>query len=91
MTTADRYRALHGIDPSDAAGLVQVRTARQTGRVVGVYNALVAGMEESGWASVCEVHGTLVVHETRALATAHAADPCGWCHRCRTQEETTTP
>ena len=83
---ADQYRARYGIDPGDAAGLVQVRLARQTGGLVGVYDAAAAGMEGSGWASVCEVHGVLVVHDTRALAIAHAADPCGWCERCRGAE-----
>lgn len=76
------YHTLTGIFPEEAAGLVQLRRNRQSYTLVGVYNAVEAGMEEYGWATVCEEHGTLVVHDTRALATSWAAEPETWCEHC---------
>ena len=64
-------------------GCVQARRARQTGRVVAVYNTRLAGLDEGeSWATVCEEHGTIINHRTLALARYHAADPLGWCERC---------
>lgn len=68
------------------AGCVTQRKARQTGTLVGVYQANQAGMEsdpETPWATVCEEHGNLVCHPTLAFAMGHAADPQGWCEDCR--------
>lgn len=80
------YKARSGIEPSEAAGLVQLRRPRQNRHtLIGIYDAAEAGMEEGGgYATVCELHSTLVIHETRALAEHHASDPFGWCEPCRT-------
>lgn len=70
----------------ERAGCVQLRYARSTGTLVGVYRADEAGMEDDPvwpWATTCEDHGNLVLHKTRALAISHAPDPQGWCDACR--------
>jgi hypothetical protein len=70
------------------AGCIQLRRARSTGTLVGVYRAGEAGLEDEPgypWATVCEEHATLIVHETRALAVSHAAAPEGWCEECGDQ------
>lgn len=77
------YFSMHGLDPTQAAGLVQLRTAQQTGTLVGVYEAVAAGIDEFGYATVCEEHGELMIHETRALAVWHATTPREWCSECR--------
>jgi hypothetical protein len=71
------------------AGCIQLRRARQTGRVVGVYRSLEAGIEidpELPWTTVCEEHSTCVFHATRAPAIFHASDPMGWCGVCNGTE-----
>ncbi|HEX6940624.1 MAG TPA: hypothetical protein VF158_14500 [Longimicrobiales bacterium] len=69
------------------AGCVQMRRARSTGCLVGVYYAPEAGMDDdegrAPWSTVCEEHGHVCAHETRALAVAHAAAPEGWCEACK--------
>lgn len=80
---AAAYAAMNGIDPVEAAGLVQLRVARSTGVLVGVYDAVAAGLEDFGWATVCEPHSGLVIHDTRALAVWHAPAPEGWCEGCQ--------
>ena len=79
------FRELTGTNPDDAAGLIQVRVARQTGTIVAVYDAVVAGIEDDPtipWATICETHNAVICHRTRRLAVAHAADPAGWCEPC---------
>lgn len=69
------------------AGLVSRRKAQETGRLVGLYHAAQAGLEddpETPWATVCEEHATLVCHATLKQARAHAANPLGWCEECQT-------
>ena len=88
ISTAARldYLRTHGILPRQAEGLLQLRHARDNGMLVGVYDALAAGIEddpELRWATVCEHHGAVVCHPTRGLALRHAADPRGWCEPCR--------
>lgn len=75
-----------GLDPHEAAGLVRLATARSTGTLVGVYRANDAGLEDRGWASVCETHSRLVIHDTRKLAEYHASCPEGWCGICNGSE-----
>lgn len=58
--------------------------------MVGVYHGEQSGLEvdpDDPWVTVCEEHGTLVSHPTRALASAHASDPLGWCEECRATED----
>ena len=79
-----KFYAFNGL-----AGCVVQRKSRKTGTTVGIYQANQAGMEsdpESPWATVCEVHHTLVCHTSLKLAFHHAPDPTGWCEDCRTEE-----
>lgn len=69
----------------ERAGCVQLRYARSTGSLVGVYRADEAGMEDDPewpWATVCEDHGNLVCHASRSRAIDHAPAPEGWCEEC---------
>lgn len=81
------YVALHGLFPWEAAGLVRLTTARQTGTIVGVYDNRLAGFDEDipelRWASVCEVHGALVHHSSRRNAEGWAGLPADWCDECQ--------
>lgn len=74
--------------PEEAAGLVQLRQPKAAPTLVGIYAAEAAGLEDFGWATVCEVHSSLVLHDTLQLARAHAADPAGWCEPCRADATT---
>lgn len=66
-------------------GLLQMRRARSTGTMVGVYNrdGMGTGEDELKYTTVCEDHGTLVGHPSLALAKSHAPCPEGWCDECR--------
>lgn len=67
------------------AGCVSRRRARQTGRLVGVFQAAQAGIEddpETPWATVCEEHGGCSCFTTLAEARSMASDPVGWCEAC---------
>jgi hypothetical protein len=81
------FVARNGFPPDQAAGLVQLRFAQDTGRLVGLYRAAEAGIESDAdagsWATVCEDHATCVLHDTVELGKAHAAAPLGWCGTCR--------
>lgn len=70
-----------------AAGLVQSRIARETGKRVSIYDGEAAGLDTSGgrWQTVCEEHGWIVAHEYRKLAELHAPNPLGWCDVCRVE------
>lgn len=72
---------------NDFAGCVSIKRSRQTGTLVGVYNAEQAGLDNDDgrapWSTVCEKHGTIICHSTLSLAKGHAADPKGWCEDCR--------
>ena len=76
-------------DAADSAGLVEMRTARQTGLRVGIYDGEAAGMDTDAgrWQTVCETHGTVIAHTTLALARSHLSDPLGWCEECREAKE----
>lgn len=77
-------RRKHGVHGN--AGCIQMRRARSTGTMVGVYDSLQAGMEtdpSAAWMTVCEEHSSCVGHRTRKLALSHAAEPEGWCEDCR--------
>jgi len=67
------------------AGLRESRTNPTTKTRVGLYQAEEAGLcsEAGKWVTVCETHGTLCNHRTRALASFHLAAPWGWCEDCR--------
>lgn len=61
------------------------RKNRQTGTMISVGRAEDLGVDPSAgpWATICEDHGLIVNHRTRALAESHAPDPLGWCEGCR--------
>lgn len=79
-----------GLLPSQAAGLRSIAVRRSTGTLVGVYQAQEAGLEDDAdagrYATVCEPHSRLVLHDTRQLAEDHATCPEGWCGVCSGSE-----
>lgn len=83
MSNLTRY------DHNGLAGCFAQRRSRQTGILIGIYKARQAGLDESGgpWATVCEVHGTIINHRNLAYAQRHAADPLGWCETCREEHD----
>lgn len=71
---------------NNLAGCVVQRISRITKTLVGLYSSEQSGMEsdpELPWSTVCEVHHTLVSHETLAAARATLPDPTNWCDDCR--------
>jgi len=82
----------NGDDVRDYAGFVSAHRARQTGTLVVVIDDRTGtwsndslddfGDGTSPWWTLCEQHGTMVQHHTRATALRHAADPLGWCEGC---------
>lgn len=62
------------------------RKNRQTGTQVSVYSADDLGEPDMPWWTVCEDHGKLVGHYTKADALYHAAAPKGWCGVCNGTE-----
>jgi hypothetical protein len=66
------------------AGCVQQRRCRATGLYVSIYHATQAGIAtdpEHPWATVCQTHCQIAVHNTLALARRHSALP-DWCTEC---------
>lgn len=69
------------------AGCVELRKTR-SGRQVGLYKSAEAGIEadpDHPWATVCEDHGGVVCHPTRAAAEASLSQPESWCPDCQDQ------
>lgn len=62
------------------AGLIETRTNRLTKTEISLYAAAEAD-PETPWATVCEAHGSLVVHTSKSLARSHMAVP-EWCSKC---------
>lgn len=73
-------------------GCIQLRRSRRDGTLVGVYNARRAGLWDGDgllpWATVCEDHGQICNHTTRALARHHSPHPSSWCSECQEADET---
>jgi len=66
-------------------GLVETGKCRQTGTRTSVYNADQAGIDDDAeykWATVCEDHGTLILHESVSGAIRFRAYPTNWCEEC---------
>jgi hypothetical protein len=62
---------------------LQRRLARSTGTHVIVEDVRDQPYDDLGWATVCEEHGGLCTHPTRALALAWAPHPDEWCPTCQ--------
>lgn len=75
------------------SGFRSVRHNPRTGTFVVVLDAYLAGLSDPEdpydlrWATVCDDHDRLVLHDTIRLAESHAADPEGWCGVCAGTEE----
>lgn len=61
------------------------RKCRATGARVTVTTAEAAGLSAEGgkWLTICEDHGNVCNHPTKALRDDHARDSSGWCEDCQ--------
>lgn len=86
---ARRDRATRLADARTFAGYRQAHFAQTTGTLVVVVDGEAAGLDVEGgrWSTVCDDHGTVIAHDTLALAKSHAADPAGWCEECQEVEK----
>lgn len=67
------------------AGALVSRKCRETGTVVTIYDAR-SGMfseAEGLYATVCEPHGGIVVHESKKAALTFLSHPTEWCPDCQ--------
>lgn len=82
-------RAQLEIEAQSRVGCRRLQVARSTGTLVGLYEAQGAGLDVSSgpWVTVCETHGGLVHHDTRALAESHLSHPDEWCPVCQGEED----
>jgi hypothetical protein len=85
MTNDSQGPSLKTYDFNGRRGCVMQRRSRDTGALIGLYNAAQAGMNDDNgaWATVCEDHGTVVNHARLADARAWMAEPSIWCEACR--------
>ena len=69
--------------------IVQKRKARSTELPVLVVDNRDKSYfdDDQKWYTVCEEHGGLVGHETRALAVSWSAEPEAWCPTCQALSE----
>jgi hypothetical protein len=82
----------NGDDVRTWAGYVSARRNRATGTLIVVIDDRSGrwssdsladyGDGTAPWWTVCDDHGVLIQHQSRRLATAHAAAPEGWCEGC---------
>lgn len=68
----------------DNAGAVVSRRCHATGTTVTLYDGEAANLDTDGgrWSTVCEDHGIVICHLTRAAAEAHLSHPDEWCEVC---------
>ena len=80
----DRDMAIRTYITDGRKGCVQLRRAKSTGTLVGVYNCDQADLDtdDGSWATVCEEHGSICNHDTLKLARDHASAPDQWCEEC---------
>lgn len=69
---------------ASVGAVISARRNRETGTLVTVERTGPGSWieQEPGWMTLCDEHSTCCLHETRALALAHAAQPSGWCELC---------
>lgn len=72
-------------EANSRAGCKALRICRSTGTLVGLYEAEPANLDtdDGAWATVCETHGSIVMHRTRTTAESHLSHPEEWCDECR--------
>lgn len=70
------------------SGCLELRRARSTGTIVGLYKAEEARLDTEGgpYVTVCEDHGHLVNHATRTMAERHLSRPDEWCAVCQGED-----
>jgi hypothetical protein len=85
MATEQPSQNVKVYDFNGLPGCVMQRRSRDTGALIGLYNAAQAGMktDAGAWTTVCEDHGTVVNHARLADARAWMAEPSIWCEGCR--------
>lgn len=68
-----------------SARVVQRRKARSTGTIVEVIDNRDQGFmdDDQRWYTLCDDHGGLVGHASRALACSWAVEPEMWCPTCQ--------
>jgi hypothetical protein len=75
-------------------GIVKrVKRNRETGTTILLVDRnLTGGPEGDGndarWETICEPHGTVCSHETRAVAEGFMAEPTTWCEDCQADYST---
>lgn len=60
-----------------------VTKARSTGTTINLFRMTYANEPENPWELVCEEHGGIVTHPTKAAAKEWMPAPEGWCPGCR--------
>lgn len=92
LGVAPRFsRAQLDAEAASRAGCHRLVVAQTTRTLVGLYEAEPAGLDPEGgrWATVCEAHGIIVNHETKATARSWLSHPEEWCSGCQGHEEVT--
>lgn len=71
-------------EQAERPGCRALRRANRTRTLVGLYHNKEAKLDDEGgpYSTVCEVHGTVIAHETLKLATHHLSYPDQWCEDC---------
>lgn len=72
-------------DPRTAAGYRAHTHARSTGTLVLLVDGVEGGYDTDGgrWQTICEPHGGIISHETRAIAATWMRHPEEWCSECQ--------
>lgn len=71
------------------AGIVARRRNRETGTTILLIDSQLTDEFDSfagRWQTICDEHGTICSHETRAVAESFMAVPSEWCHVCGEHE-----
>lgn len=74
--------------------IVRERRARSTGTTVLVADNRDGSIDmddSNGWFTICQDHGGVCSHPTRALAEEWASEPEGWCPGCQAQDASQDP
>lgn len=66
-------------------GIMARRRNRETGTTILLVDRQRSGAPDDGhrWETICDEHGTVCSHTTRALAEDWMAQPTGWCEDCQ--------